>query len=245
MMDDPVSEKEVPTDSLAERAAAVLQRAVLTGELPPGSKLRIHDLMKAYGIGATPLREGLSRLVAAGFVEANSQRGFRVVPVSRADLEDIIRTRSLIETEALRLALLNGDDEWEAGIVAALYRLQKAGRNQEEGVPEGTASFDAIHKAFHTALIAACGSPRLLELHSMLFDQTYRYRQVIRRNPVPHRVKNDEHQMLADAALARDFEQAAKLLESHLRVTLALSETAEPKTAKRRGRRKTSDIKSA
>lgn len=244
MKNDPANETEVSTDSLAERAAAVLQRAVLTGELPPGSKLRIHDLMKTYGIGATPLREGLSRLVAAGFVEANSQRGFRVVPVSKADLEDIIRTRTLIETEALRLALLNGDDEWEAGIVAALYRLQKAGQRQEGGVLEGTASFDAIHKAFHTALIAACRSSRLLELHSMLFDQTYRYRQVIRRHPMPHRVKNDEHQLLADAALARDFELASKMLDSHLRITLDISEAVEPKTEKRRGRRQTSDRKS-
>lgn len=221
-------------DTLAERAAAVLQRAVLTGELAPGSKLRIHDLMKTYGIGATPLREGLSRLVAAGFVEANSQRGFRVVPVSRADLEDILRTRTLVETEALRLALLNGDDEWEAAIVAALYRLQKAGQGLEEGVPEGTASFDAIHKAFHTALIAACGSPRLLELHSMLFDQTFRYRQVIRENPVPHRVKNDEHRLLADAVIARDFVTAAELLNNHLRVTAALYEDADRKPPKRK-----------
>jgi len=231
---DPEGLKAIGADTLAERAASVLQRAVLTGELSPSSKLRIHDLMKTYGIGATPLREGLSRLVAAGFVEANSPRGFRVVPVSQQDLEDILRTRTLIETEALRLSLLNGDDEWEAAIVAALYRLQKAGQGQGAGVPEGTASFDAIHKAFHTALIAACGSPRLLELQSMLFDQTFRYRQVFRRNPMPHRVKNDEHQMLADAALAHDFELASRLLDSHLRVTLDLYEAVEPKTVKRR-----------
>lgn len=221
-------------DTLAERAAAVLQRAVLTGELQPGSKLRIHDLMKTYGIGATPLREGLSRLVAAGFVEANSQRGFRVVPVSQADLEDILRTRILIETEALRLALLNGDDEWEAAIVAALYRLQKAGQGLDEGMPEGTAGFDAIHKAFHTSLIAACGSPRLLELHSILFDQTFRYRQVIRLNPVPHRVKNDEHRLLADAVIARDLETASELLRLHLGVTVTLYEDADRKPAKRK-----------
>ncbi|MDB5576386.1 MAG: transcriptional regulator, GntR family [Bradyrhizobium sp.] len=237
MSDDaffPPDDGDAATDTKAERAAAVLQRAVLTGELAPGSKLRVNDLMKAYGIGATPLREGLSRLVAAGFVEANSQRGFRVVPISRSDLEDIIRTRTLVEIEALRLSMENGDDAWEANIVAALYRLNKAGQGHGEGAPEGGLTFDSVHKGFHMALIAACGSPRLLEMSAMLFDQTFRYRQIVRDKLMPHRPSQGDHKLIAESVIARDFATASDLLRQHLRVTGTLAEGRQDLTNPRR-----------
>ena len=42
-------------DTLSERAAALIQRDILTGRLAPGSRLGIMELAKAYGLGATPL----------------------------------------------------------------------------------------------------------------------------------------------------------------------------------------------
>ena len=86
-------------------------------------------------------------------------RGFRVADVSREDLKDITQMRTVVEIEALRLAMAHGDDVWEAGIVSALHQMrrhiQRIGDKFREGAPE----FDALHKGFHTALLAACASP--------------------------------------------------------------------------------------
>ena len=50
------------------------------------------------------------------------------------------------------------------------------------GLREGSAfEFDALHKGFHTAMVAACGSPRMLAAHSDLYDQAYRYRRIMMR----------------------------------------------------------------
>src|SRR4051794_41589824 len=92
------------TDTLSERAASTLQRDILVGKLKPGSRLAITELVRHYDIGATPLREGLSRLVSRGLIVAIGQRGFRVASVSREDLADITRMRVVVEVEALRLA---------------------------------------------------------------------------------------------------------------------------------------------
>src|SRR5882757_6786018 len=105
---------EVPgSDTLSERAAGLLQRDILAGTLAPGARLGIVELAQRYEIGATPLREGLSRLVSRGLIVAIGQRGFRVADVSREDLFDITRMRVVIEVEALRLAMENGGDAWE------------------------------------------------------------------------------------------------------------------------------------
>jgi GntR family carbon starvation induced transcriptional regulator len=214
------SADETPADTLSERAAALIQRDILTGRLPPGSRLGIMDLAESYGMGATPVREGLSRLVARQLVIALGQRGFRVAPVSEADLRDITGMRIVVEREALSLSMKLGKDDWEAGIVAALHRMQKYVERTGSKFTEGAEEFDALHKGFHTSLLAACDSPRLLAAHSDLYDQAYRYRRVMMRKFESGKEFIRSHRDLADSVLARDQRGAPPMLEAHLRSTI-------------------------
>ncbi len=209
-------------DTLSERAASLLQRDILVGELAPGARLGIADLVQRYEIGATPLREGLSRLVSRGLIVAIGQRGFRVATVSEDDLRDITRIRTVVEIEALRLAMREGGDAWEAAILASLHQLRRYVERMGARFNEGAEDFDALHKGFHTALLAACGSPRLLAAHSDLYDQAYRYRRVMM-----HRIEDgeqflDSHRTLADGVLGRDGARAQAMLADHLAATLRL-----------------------
>ena len=207
-------------DTLSERAAALIQRDILTGRLSPGSRLGIMDLAQGYGMGATPVREGLSRLVARQLVVALGQRGFRVAPVSEADLRDITRMRIVVEQEALCLSMKLGKDEWEAGIVAALHRMQRYVERTGSKFTEGAEEFDVLHKRFHTSLLEACGSPRLLAAHSDLYDQAYRYRRVMMRKFESGKAFVQAHRDLADCVLARDQRRAPAMLETHLKSTI-------------------------
>jgi DNA-binding GntR family transcriptional regulator len=210
----------VSADTLSERAAALLEADIVSGALAPGARLGIVERAAHYGIGATPLREGLSRLVARGLVDAIGQRGFRVKEISAEDLADIVRIRTVIECEALRLSMESGGGGWEGDIVAALHRLKlyvrDAGRDFGEGRPE----FDALHKGFHTALIAACGSPRMLSAHSDLYDQAYRYRRLMMARLADPEEFLREHQAIADLAIARAGEKACAGLAAHIAATL-------------------------
>jgi DNA-binding GntR family transcriptional regulator len=216
------ADAEVAADTLSERAAARLEADILRGELAPDSRLGIVETSARYGIGATPLREALSRLVSRGLVVAIGQRGFRVKPISRADLADILRIRVVIEREALRVSLEEGDGVWEGNIVAALHRLKRYIRDNPRGFGEGDPGFDGLHKAFHTALIGACGSPRLLAAHSHLYDETYRYRRLMLARFDDREDFLRHHETLAEAAIGRVRPDACDALEAHIRATLAL-----------------------
>jgi GntR family transcriptional regulator, carbon starvation induced regulator len=207
-------------DTLTERAVNLVQRDILAGHLAPGARLGIVDLVQRYEIGATPLREGLSRLVSRGLIVAIGQRGFRVAEVSEDDLRDITRIRTVVEVEALRLAMTHGGDAWEAGILGALHQLRRHIERTGAHFSEGSEDFDALHKGFHTALLAACGSPRLLAAHSDLYDQAYRYRRVMMHAIEDGNGFLQSHQGLADRALARDIAGAQTMLASHLEATL-------------------------
>jgi GntR family transcriptional regulator, carbon starvation induced regulator len=214
------SSGDAGSDTLSERAAALIERDIIAGDLAPGARLGISELVQRYDIGATPLREGLSRLISRGLIVGIGQRGFRVADVSREDLLDITGMRTLVEIEALRLAISNGDDAWEAGIISTLHQMrryiQRTGNDFREGAPD----FDRLHKGFHTALLAACESKRLLSAHSDLYDQAYRYRRVMMRSFDSGKKFVAAHQNLADKVLARDVEGAQAMLASHLHSTL-------------------------
>ena len=62
---------ELPeSDTLSERAAGLVERDIIAGLHAPGARLGITDLVQRYEIGATPLREGLSRLLPSYMLPA-------------------------------------------------------------------------------------------------------------------------------------------------------------------------------
>src|SRR5260221_10855708 len=129
---------EVPeADTLGERAANLVERDIIAGDLVPGARLGIVDLVQRYEIGATPLREGLSRLVSRGLIVGIGQRGFRVADIGREDLLDITRMRTVGEIEALRLAIAQGADGWGAGILTARPQIRRDIHRTGNASPQG------------------------------------------------------------------------------------------------------------
>ncbi len=209
-------------ETLSARAALAIESDILAGRLAPEARLGIAGTAARYGIGATPLREALSRLAARGLVHAEGRRGFRVTPISRADLADIVLIRQTLEREALRLAMARGGADWEAEILAALHRLKRSVRDDPTGFREGDAVFDLAHKAFHAALISGCGSPRLIAAQSRLYDEAYRYRRLMMASFRSPDGFLDSHEGLAELTIARANPSATQALDAHIATTLAL-----------------------
>ncbi|MFC3282053.1 DNA-binding transcriptional regulator CsiR [Litchfieldella rifensis] len=195
-----------------------LKRDIIRGTFLPGEKLLMSHLKTRYKLGAAPLREALSQLVGERLVVAISQRGFRVAPMSREELEDLYDARSQLEGLLLRLAIERGDDEWEAEILAHAHTLSKV--VEVSGPDEVLDIWDARHKAFHQAIMAGCGSVHLLRVREHLFDQAERYRHLWLRKTVFSEqalaTKRQEHADLVEAILARDSDRACALMHEHL-----------------------------
>src|SRR5271166_5482573 len=102
-----------------------LQADILSCRLIPGSKLRINEIAGSSDASLGAVREALSRLSAEGLVIAESQKGYRVAPLSAEELLDITDARVEIERIALSRSIARGDLEWETNIVAAWHRLSK------------------------------------------------------------------------------------------------------------------------
>ena len=205
--------------TLVESSYNRLRSDIITGKLAPGAKLRIEELRDDYRIGASPLREALNRLAGEGFVTVEEQRGFKVAPVSPDDLKDLSRMRIMLECEALRESISNGDDEWEANLLAAHHRLQKAERSFGKNLDE----WEQRNEEFHEALVAACASSWLLRLRHVLYEQHKRYRFIAILSHQQDRDVHREHREILEAALARDLKAAIEATERHIQFTLESS----------------------
>ena len=220
---DEISEPDgIIPRSQASSAYDKIRSRILSGSHEPGKKLKIQDLATDLQVSPGAIREALSRMVPEQLVVSRDQRGFVVAPLSVADLEDLTVLRCEIEGIALRRSVARGDVHWEAEILAAAHRLR--GLHIENAAPpsdEFVARWGRSHAAFHTSLISACDSRRLLALHAQLYEQSERYR-VQSFFVEAKRDVDAEHQKIIDMALARDADGVVQAMSAHIRETTRL-----------------------
>jgi GntR family transcriptional regulator, carbon starvation induced regulator len=200
--------------TLAGRVLGLMRSDILELRLQPGTKLLFEALREKYGVGFSPLRESLSRLVVEGLVIGVDRRGFRVAPMTEEDFADLTALRREIEVLAVTRSVERGSDIWEADLIRTFQHIKLASPEQ----PNYLAEWAIRHRAFHEALVSACGSPRLLHLRLQLFDHFMRYQRIAPRHVWRSALHDTEHQKLFDAAIARDTEACGALIRAHIRV---------------------------
>jgi DNA-binding GntR family transcriptional regulator len=193
-----------------------LRDEILSGTIRPGAKLHVRDLSDRLGISISPVREALNQLTAQGLVQHSAQRGFTVPPANIDDLADLTLARIALNEVAVRDAIAHGSAQWEEDLLVAHHRLSRAER-KAEGRP---ADWELLHRRFHQALIDGCRSKRIRDYCSQLFDMADRYRLVSRLGPrAEPRDVDAEHESILRAALARDADEAVRLLTEHVERT--------------------------
>ncbi|MBN8927143.1 MAG: hypothetical protein BGO51_13410 [Rhodospirillales bacterium 69-11] len=216
-----------------------LRRRIIDGIYLPEQKLKIEHLRAGFQVSSSTVREALTRLTSDHLVTAEEHRGFRVTPMSMADLEDLTQARIVLECTALRDSISHATEDWERKLVRAYQRLTRA----ENRLLHDAASFETweeCNRDFHDALAANSHSMWLKRLRQLLFQQSERYRRLSSLVATSRAEVHAEHMAIFEAAIAHDAERAAALLLDHvwraanvIRDNAALREALE-KGSKRR-----------
>ncbi|MET0605890.1 MAG: GntR family transcriptional regulator [Beijerinckiaceae bacterium] len=92
------AEDEPPRrETLAERAYRILEDRIVTLKLEPGAWLTEQDLAARTGLGRTPVREALQRLIGDGLVQVFPRRGVLVPDINPIDVFLALDTRAALE----------------------------------------------------------------------------------------------------------------------------------------------------
>ena len=197
-----------------DEAYQQLRRAILNGEYEPGSRLNSVQLQGEYELSTGVLREVLTRLTGDGFVTAQPQRGFRVLELSAASIEQLTEVLILLETTLIRQAIEQGDLDYESDLTAAHYRLANTPHDDESG--RTSEAWRAAHTEFHRRLLAGASNERLKVIAASQRDQGEIYRSwSISVGGDLHRNAASEHAELVEAVLEHDPDRASVAIQQH------------------------------
>ncbi len=211
--------------ALPDRVALLLRDRILSGELAPGTFLRVDRLGEELGVSQTPVREALQSLRADDMVRALPRRGYVVAEMTRGDVADLFAAQAHLTGElAARAAAVVGSAGPEHLAVLRVLREHDAevGRLVEEceaggagdaGLENGLALAHAEHD-FHAAVNRAAGSRKLAwlagcaerYLPARFYTASAAWRSATRRS----------HAALLDALAAGDGERARDAMSGHV-----------------------------
>jgi DNA-binding GntR family transcriptional regulator len=153
--------------SAVDALVAELRRAILSGELVPGERLREHALSARYDVARHTLRAAFRRLEADGLVHIERNKGASVALLDGRALVELFELRVALEVEAARLALLRGGSRLSPSVHVAADELASAVGRPEAGWDE----VGAAHDALHAAIVAASQSPRIVTAYAALASE--------------------------------------------------------------------------
>jgi GntR family transcriptional regulator of vanillate catabolism len=146
-------------DSQSTRALLRLRQLLLDGEYPPGSRLSELPLVERVGVSRTPLRHALSTLAHEGLLELLPGGGFGVRSFTRADIDDAIELRGVLEGTAARRA---AERRPPAGELEPLRELNRTIETVVRADDYATfVQYVELNERFHRLLLDLAGSPVL------------------------------------------------------------------------------------
>ncbi|MCX5522761.1 GntR family transcriptional regulator [Streptomyces bobili] len=194
--------------STAERVADILRSRIADGYFPPGTRLSEDSIGGALGVSRNTLREAFRLLTHERLLVHELNRGVFVRVLTVEDVEDIYRTRTLVECAVVRGL---GKPPYALGNLAEAVEEGERAARESDWKSLGTAN---IH--FHRELVALAGSERTDELMRSVFAELRLAFHVVddpRRLHEPYLARNRQ---ILRALEAGDGAEAEKLLAVYL-----------------------------
>lgn len=196
---------------------ASIRRRILTGELPPGSRLVASQIAPRVKASRTPVREAFLRLVTEGLAD-ETPAGVVVKALSEDEISDLYEVRVSLEATAARLAATQRSPLHLAQIEALAARFAAAARQRE---PDAKA-LAALNVDLHRTIGQAARNPLLLDFMSRIYDRLGRVRGTTFQHPGRLAEVIAEHEALVAALRDRDAARAEAVARAHMERAMAV-----------------------
>jgi DNA-binding GntR family transcriptional regulator len=189
-----------------------LRGAILRGQFAVGSRLIQTRIARDLGVSTTPVREAFRSLESEGLIWLDPHRGAVVRALSAEDVHDIHLLRTLLEPEAMRLAVARIRPEQ----LAEAEALQEKLRTERD-----PGRWTDLNRRFHRVFLDASGSERLAQMLGGLHDSYAPYIvAMVVAAPDTMPLSTKEHDAILDAVRSGNADLAAELQVRHMRKTV-------------------------
>jgi DNA-binding GntR family transcriptional regulator len=210
-----IDDQLIHRPQLWEAVSERLRAAILTGEIPAGTKLVEATLAERYGTSRGPIREAVRELARQGLVVELPRRGSVVSTLTASDLEEVYEVREALESGASKAAIRRASDAEIHGLEQCLVKMETAWEHDAWSLDSVELDF-----AFHRALLALARNARLATTYEhMLTQNMLLLRTAAEANPALRSgIEPRVHRDIYAALVARDELGAGAAIDSHYRV---------------------------
>ena len=194
----------------SQRVADYLRRAILSGDIRPGQRVRQAMVAERFGASRLPVREALRMLEAEGLIEHEANKGARVPLLDMHEVDIIYQMRERLEPLALSQSIPN----LTAGDLRSLEQIQDTIETNTD-----LSSFLQLDREFHLLTYSGCHFDQLTSMVTRLWNSTQHYRRIFVSTSGRMWVINSEHRLLLDAITRHDTTDAERYLSGHIRRT--------------------------
>jgi DNA-binding GntR family transcriptional regulator len=206
--------------TMAEYALEQLREAIILGELPAGTPLRLDELARSLGMSISPIREAVRQLEALGLAKHVPHQGARVLDFDIEELRDLFAVRLALESLAMRRAAERFTEEDSDRARDCLDRF-----DETRGAGEVRETMRA-HTDFHFTLYEAAQTPWLVGLIRPAWDRSERFRPALLASAgEPQDLHRTFDERLVEACEAHEPQAAADALYEHLELASVFFET--------------------
>ena len=195
---------------IREIAYETLKHAIITGDLPAGSRIVETDYADRMHISRTPLREALRKLERDGLVEYMLRRGVIVRAFTIADVEEIYTIRNSLEMLTLPAIIQNATEQDIARLRAILAEMDEL---NEKG---DIAALSPRARQFHSELTAISGLKRTIRAIEGQDEYITRFSALSIAKENRRSAAHAEHHQLVDLVEKRDLEGFRQLMHKHI-----------------------------
>lgn len=198
--------------SLRQLAYEQIKQKIVSLELAPGSVIDETGLQVELGLGRTPIREALQRLALEKLVVIVPRRGMFVADIGVMDLQRLFEARLALESLAARLAAQRGTAaHWEQ-MQVVLAQVP------DEILPSENQTIIAIDQTCHELIYEAIDNEFLRDTLITMYALSLRLWYFALSKLGGMRGAVLEHAAILAALSAGDGEEAADLMEQHIRI---------------------------
>ena len=207
---------------LHTEAAGRLREMILSGELPPGTRLREVQLCDQLGVSRTPVREAFRTLAAEGLVDLLPNRSVVVSQLDAPDLEHLFLVFGTVEGLAAELACQRITEAEIAEIGRLLADMIDSHGRQER------APYMQINQKIHRRTVEIAANPVLFSVWQSLVPRVERARALANLDTGRWTGALFEHTKMFTALAARDGELLAQLTRQHFLNSLPYLQARSP-----------------
>lgn len=198
-----------PRGQRSTLVTTLVRDLIVSGDIPPGSRINERVLTEALGISRTPLREAFKILEGEGLVSIRPNAGATVVVLSAQDVESSLEILIGLESIGAERAAERATEAMVDEIAALHAKMEAAFEAR------ALMEYFHINQDIHQKIIDAAQNPALSRVYASESARIRRFRFAGNRDVNRWARAVQEHAQILDALRRREGALLRELLRAH------------------------------